>query len=134
MTNQEPQIKFSGKYHNGLGRRKRAIARVKLFEKGKGQFIVNKKQVAKPNPIWTQGLVLTGLDGKFDFTATVTGGGTTGQNEAIRLGIARAICNFDKNYRPVLRKAELLTRDPREKERKKPGLRRARRAPQWAKR
>ena len=79
-------------------------------------------------------LVLTGLTDKVDITVKVVGGGAEGQKQAIRHGIARAVIKYDPETRSVLKKAGLLTRDPREKEHKNPGLKRARRAPQWAKR
>lgn len=116
-----------------VGRRKRAVARVRMTP-GTGKITVNEKLLATKDIVMEEPLVLTGLTGKFDITVKVLGGGVTGQVGAIRHGIARAILKSDPETRLVLKKAGLLTRDPREKERKKPGLRRARRAPQWAKR
>ena len=119
-------------YFYGLGRRKTAIARVRLVP-GKGAVTVNGEQV-EPNADYIAPLTLTGQEGKFDLSAVVSGGGMISQVEAIRLGVARALVELDETLKQSLRKAGYLTRDPREKERKKPGLKRARRAPQWAKR
>jgi small subunit ribosomal protein S9 len=119
-------------YNYGLGRRKTAIARVRITP-GKGAISVNGKAV-EPNETYTAPFQIVGQSDKFDVTAVVTGGGMTSQAEAIRLGIARSLLNLDESFKQSLRKAGLLTRDPRAKERKKPGLRGARRAPQWAKR
>ena len=116
----------------GHGSRKRASARVRLY-KGSGKVLINDKE-ATADPVVMAPLTLAGLEGKFDVSARVVGGGMTGQKEAIRHGIARALVVHDPNLRPTMRKAGFLTRDPREKERKKPGLKRARRAPQWQKR
>lgn len=116
-----------------VGRRKRAVARVRLTP-GSGTLTVNDRLLSAPDLVMEEPLVLTGLTGKFDITVKVVGGGVSGQAGAIRHGIARAILKHDPETRLVLKKAGLLTRDPREKERKKPGLKRARRAPQWAKR
>lgn len=119
-------------FYYAHGARKRASARVRLY-KGTGKVLINKKEVT-PNPLMIAPLVLAGLDKKFDVSARVAGGGMTGQLEAVRHGIARALVVFDPDLRSTMRKAGYLTRDPREKERKKPGLKRARRAPQWQKR
>ena len=117
----------------GTGRRKSSVARVRLIPVNKkpleeyfGMEIV-KREVKRPFEI-------AGCEGKFDVIATVTGGGFTGQAGAIRHGISRALLEADAEYRPVLKSAGYLTRDPRMKERKKPGLRKARRAPQFSKR
>lgn len=125
--------KNQSKYYLGIGRRKSAIARVRIIP-GKGQFLINNKEIPEPSPKLLNALVSTGQLGKFDISAIVNGGGFASQEDAISLGIAKAIIEFDESYRPTLRKADLLTRDPREKERKKPGLKRARKAPQWQKR
>lgn len=122
-----------GRYFEGLGRRKRSIARVRLYSGGKGKFIVNGKE-KEGDRVWLEPLDLLGLKNQFDCTIIVSGGGRVGQKEAIRLGMSRALVKYDEKLRPNLRKAGFLTRDPREKERKKPGLKRARRAPQWQKR
>ncbi|TSC65472.1 MAG: small subunit ribosomal protein S9 [Candidatus Berkelbacteria bacterium Gr01-1014_85] len=120
------------KYFFGLGRRKTATARVRLVP-GNGALIINEKPV-EPNKFIDVPLVLVGQAGKFDIHAHVNGGGMVSQIEAIRLGVSRALIELDANVRSSLRKNGLLTRDPRIKERKKPGLKGARRAPQWAKR
>jgi Ribosomal protein S9 len=123
----------------GTGRRKSSIARV-YIKPGKGTITVNKRDLDEYFGLETLKVVvrqpLVVVDGlnKFDITVTVKGGGTTGQAGAIRHGIARALCKVDEEYRPVLKKAGYLTRDPRMKERKKYGLKGARRAPQFSKR
>ena len=123
----------------GTGRRKKSIARVYLTP-GKGQITVNKRDIEDYFGLETlkvvvrQPLEATDTTGKFDINITVKGGGFTGQAGAIRHGIARALCEADAEFRPVLKKAGYLTRDPRMKERKKYGLKGARRAPQFSKR
>lgn len=126
--------------YQGTGRRKSSVARVRLIP-GKGEILVNKKpldeyfgmellkrEVRRPFSV-------AGCEGKFDIVATVHGGGTTGQAGALRHGISRALCEADKEaYRPALKSAGFLTRDPRMKERKKYGLKKARRASQFSKR
>lgn len=121
------------KYWSATGRRKRASAFVKIFS-GTGQATINKNMIEKPEPVYLAPLKLLGLEKKFDLTAQVKGGGKIAQKTAICLGVARALVKKDSELKPTLRKAGFLTRDPREKERKKPGLKRARRAPQWQKR
>ncbi|MBI2590140.1 30S ribosomal protein S9 [Candidatus Berkelbacteria bacterium] len=116
-----------------VGRRKRAVARVRLST-GKGAITINERQLSTQNSIILEPLQLVDLTDKVDVSVKVLGGGKVGQCGAIRHGIARALAEFDPETRATLKKAGLLTRDPREKERKKPGLKRARRAPQWAKR
>lgn len=130
----------SRSYYYGRGRRKEASARVRVYFT-KGDSIINKKSVvdyfSKNDTlvsVISEPLVLTGNADKTHVTATVVGGGTAGQADAIRLGVARALVEYDESYRTVLKKAGLLTRDPREKERKKYGLKRARKAPQFSKR
>ena len=124
---------------HGVGRRKSAVARVYLIE-GNGKITVNGKSVEEyfvdAISVFTvkQPLVLTETADKFDVVITVVGGGITGQAGACRHGIARALLEEDADYRPVLKKAGYLTRDPRMKERKKYGLKAARRAPQFSKR
>ena len=123
----------------GTGRRKKSVARVYLTP-GTGVITVNKRSVDEYFGLETlklllrQPLTLTETADKFDVTVTVRGGGYTGQAGAVRHGIARALCEADPGYRPVLKKAGFLTRDPRMKERKKYGLKAARRAPQFSKR
>lgn len=121
-----------GKYFYGLGRRKSAVAKVRLYE-GKGRLIINNKDI-KEKTEYFKSLELTGNDKKFDISAHVSGGGKSSWIDAINLGVARALEVFDKEYRQTLKKHGLLKRDPRKKERKKPGLRKARRAPQFSKR
>ncbi|MDR1205859.1 MAG: 30S ribosomal protein S9 [Peptococcaceae bacterium] len=125
--------------YQGTGRRKTSVARVRLIP-GEGKVIVNKRPLNEYfgkktlEMIVRQPLALTSAEGKFDVLANVHGGGITGQAGAVRLGIARALLKFDAEIRPVLKKAGFLTRDPRMKERKKYGLKGARRAPQFSKR
>ena len=124
---------------SATGRRKKAIAQVVLVP-GNGNFTVNGKSLDEYFGLETlryicrQPMELTGADKKFDVSVKVVGGGFTGQAGAIRHGIARALLTVDAEFRPVLKKAGFLTRDPRMKERKKYGLKKARRAPQFSKR
>jgi small subunit ribosomal protein S9 len=120
-------------YNYATGRRKAAVARVRLYPQGSGKITVNDKAVTAGEQAYLAPLKLVGLSAA-DLTVKVQGGGFSGQEEAIRHGVARAIIELDETYRTTLRKAGYLTRDPREKERKKPGLKGARRAPQWSKR
>lgn len=128
------------KYIEAVGRRKKAIARVRLFQKGKGEITVNEKTSNDFFPLFSlqemlKGpFVAIGAEGKFDVSAKVTGGGIAGQAESVRLGIARALVKLDPELRTSLKKLGYLKRDPRVRERKKPGLKAARRAPQWSKR
>ena len=123
----------------GTGRRKSSVARVYIMP-GTGKITINKRSLDEYFGLDTlklivnQPLVLTQNVGKLDILVNVCGGGTTGQAGAIRHGISRALCEMDIEYRPVLKKAGFLTRDPRMKERKKYGLKSARRAPQFSKR
>lgn len=123
----------------GTGRRKKSIARVYLVP-GKGNITINKRDIndyfglETLKVITRQPLATTETLDKFDVIVNVHGGGTTGQAGAIRHGISRALCQADSDYRPALKKAGFLTRDPRMKERKKYGLKAARRAPQFSKR
>ena len=123
----------------GTGRRKKAVARVYLIP-GKGDIIINKRTIDDYFGLDTlkmivrQPLVATQTQDKFDVKVNVFGGGYTGQAGAIRHGISRALLTVDSEYRPTLKKAGFLTRDPRMKERKKYGLKGARRAPQFSKR
>src|SRR5690554_677032 len=105
-----------------VGRRKTAIARIRL-QAGKGLVVVNDKEIKDLHPSIKEPLELTGLTKKVDFTVKVIGGGENGQIEAIRHGVARALVKFDPESKKTLKKAGFLTRDPRAKERKKPGLR-----------
>ncbi|MBR5502781.1 MAG: 30S ribosomal protein S9 [Oscillospiraceae bacterium] len=123
----------------GTGRRKTSVARVRLYN-GTGNITVNGRDINDYFGLDTlkyivkQPLELTGLTGKFDVVINVNGGGLAGQAGAVRHGIARALLLFDENLRGSLKKAGFLTRDPRMKERKKYGLKAARRAPQFSKR
>ncbi|MBM7700980.1 30S ribosomal protein S9 [Kurthia huakuii] len=123
----------------GTGRRKSSTARVRLVP-GEGKIVINNRAVENYVPFETlraiikQPLVATETLGSYDIFVNVNGGGFTGQAGAIRHGIARALLTVDPDFRPALKSAGLLTRDPRMKERKKPGLRGARRAPQFSKR
>ena len=122
-----------------IGRRKSAVARIYL-SKGKGDIIVNGKDYKDYFPVdsmqykLSQPFQITDLLKKYDVTVNVNGGGTTGQAEAIRLAISRALCEVDNNNRPVLKSEGLLTRDARVVERKKPGQKKARKKFQWVKR
>lgn len=123
----------------GTGRRKSSVARVRVYN-GTGAVTINGRDIDDYFGLETlklivrQPLNLTGTTDKFDIVCRVAGGGVTGQAGAIRHGIARALLQYDESLRPALKKAGLLTRDPRMKERKKYGLKAARRAPQFSKR
>ncbi len=126
-------------YTEAIGRRKTASARVRLYP-GTGEIVVNDKPMEEyfgrplDQMILRQPLTLTGTAATYNISVKVHGGGEGGQASAVRLGIARALCEIDSNMRPTLKAAGFLTRDPRAKERKKPGLKRARKAPQYTKR
>ena len=125
--------------YNAVGRRKKAIARVRLIP-GEGTIGINKRELDNYFGLETlktvvrQPMTLTETTGRFDVIVTVHGGGYTGQAGAIRHGIARALVKADEELKPAIKKAGFLTRDPRMKERKKYGLKAARRAPQFSKR
>lgn len=127
-------------YYYGVGRRKTATAQVRLYPGGEGKIIVNDRKVEEYFPRSrdliqiTAPLKVTATEGQFTISVQVRGGGITGQAEAVRHGIARALLAANPDYRPLLRKGGFLTRDARAKERKKPGLKRARKAPQYTKR
>ncbi len=128
------------RYFEGVGRRKTAVARVRIYP-GDGKFIVNGKPVEEyfGNRLLYHKMVfapleLTNTQGKFNVLVKVRGGGISGQAGAVRHGLARALEKWDPELRPILKKAGFLTRDPRVKERKKAGLKRARKAPQYTKR
>ena len=127
-------------YHYGTGRRKYSVARVRVYENGTGSIIINGRDIDEYFGLDTlkllvrQPLAATDLLGKVDMVITVAGGGVSGQAGAIRHGVARALLGMNAEYRAVLKAAGFLTRDPRMKERKKPGLKKARRAPQFSKR
>ena len=124
----------------GTGRRKKAIARVRLIPGGNGTIVINDRAFEDYFPQGTlqyivkQPLVAVEAEAKYDVMVNVIGGGYTGQAGAIRLGVARALLEAEENSRPTLKAAGFLTRDPRAKERQKYGLKKARRAPQFSKR
>ena len=134
-----PKAKTDKIVFYGTGRRKSSIARVRLVE-GKGTITINGKDIDEYlgqetlKVIVRQPLTATNTTDKFDVICTVQGGGFTGQAGAIRLGVARALLEANSEYRPILKSAGFLTRDPRMKERKKYGLKKARKAPQFSKR
>ena len=126
-------------YFYGTGRRKESVARVRVYS-GTGKIIINDRDIDDYFGLETlklivrQPLAVAGVEGKFDIVVRVSGGGVSGQAGAIRHGLSRALLVYDENLRPELKKAGFLTRDPRMKERKKYGLKAARRAPQFSKR
>ena len=126
-------------YFYGTGRRKKSVARVRVYP-GTGMITINKRSIDEYFGLETLKLIVnqpyevTDTVGKFDIVANVNGGGFSGQAGAIRHGVARALLSADETYKPALKKAGFLTRDPRMKERKKYGLKAARRAPQFSKR
>ena len=126
-------------YFYGTGRRKKSVARVRVYA-GSGKITINNRDIDDYFGLETlklivrQPLALTGTADKFDIVCNVQGGGVTGQAGAIRHGLSRALLQYDENLRPALKKAGFLTRDPRMKERKKYGLKGPRRAPQFSKR
>lgn len=127
-------------YYEAVGRRKAATARVRLFPGGDGTIVVNDRPLEEHftwGPVVAalkEPLKVTQTENRFNIGVKVKGGGFRGQADAIRLGIGRALVKADPELRPILRKGGYLTRDPRVKERKKPGLKRARKAPQYTKR
>jgi small subunit ribosomal protein S9 len=131
---------ISAQYYEGIGRRKSASARVRLFPGGTGNIIINDKDGRDYLPregdveIFLLPLTDLGQENAYDITIKVNGGGVSGQRDAIQLGVARALLKIDPDLRPRLRAGGYLTRDSREKERKKPGLKRARKAPTYTKR
>jgi small subunit ribosomal protein S9 len=131
---------MSAQYYEGIGRRKQASARVRLFPGGTGNLIINDKDGGDymsrfgDVDILLEPLRLIGQDKHYNISVHVSGGGVTGQRDAIRLGIARALLQIDPDLKPSLKASKFLTRDARVKERKKPGLKRARKAPTYTKR
>jgi len=127
-------------YYEGIGRRKTATARVRLWPGGNGTVIINDKPGDDFLPrtgdleIALEPLRVVGQEAAYNVTVKVNGGGVTGQRDAIQLGLARALLKIEPEWRNSLRQNELLSRDPRIKERKKPGLKRARKAPTYTKR
>ena len=126
-------------YFYGTGRRKHSVARVRVYN-GTGKITINDRDIDDYFGLETlklvvrQPLTLAEVEGKFDIVVRVAGGGVSGQAGAIRHGLSRALLQYDENLRTILKKAGFLTRDPRMKERKKYGLKAARRAPQFSKR
>lgn len=137
-----PEQLEGARYYEGIGRRKRSSARVRIYPEVKDNppFIVNGKDVRDYFPRFGDFKVLTGpledseMGGAMAVTVLIEGGGITGQRDSVRLGLARALVEYDEELRGVLREHGHLTRDPRVKERKKPGLKRARKAPTYTKR
>ncbi len=131
---------FASQYYEGIGRRKSASARVRLYPGGSGNVIVNDKEAQEYLPregdvqIMMRPLTTVGQETQYDISVHVDGGGITGQRDAIQLGIARALLKVDPDLRSALKPKGFLTRDARVKERKKPGLKRARKAPTYTKR
>lgn len=130
---------FSGKYIKAVGRRKQSVAKVRLYEGGKGIIMVNGLKAnqyfaGEGSSLIAQPLKATGHARDFNFSVLAQGGGKQGQVGAVRLGISRALLAFDPATKEALKVNGFLTRDPRQVERKKPGLRKARKSPQWSKR
>jgi len=136
----KPEKKIKRDYLYAVGRRKTSVARIRLYKNGSGKLIINKKEHKLYFPslefqkIVTLPINAIRPEGKLDFIIKVMGGGKRGQAESIRHGLARVLTIYNPEYRKTLKKLGYLTRDAREKERKKYGLKRARRAPQWQKR
>lgn len=133
--------KYSGRqYIQTIGRHKSAVAITRLYKSGKGNIIVNNREIDKYFPtlelkkVVRDPVIAAGQEGKLDFTIKINGGGTRGQALAARLGVARALVEMNSELKKTLKKPGYLTRDSRKKERKKFGLKGARRAPQWSKR
>jgi small subunit ribosomal protein S9 len=138
-TKKEESAKFKGKFIKAIGRRKTSVAQVRIYKSGQGAMAVNGLRLNEyfsedKVSIVTQPLKLTGHVRDIDLSVLVKGGGKKSQSEAIRHGIARALTSFDDGSSETIRAKGWLTRDARKKERKKPGLKKARRAPQWSKR
>lgn len=131
---------MSAQYYEGIGRRKESTARVRLFPGGTGRIVINDRDgneyISREGDmeIILQPLTVIGQERNYDISVHVNGGGVSGQRDAIRLGVARALLKIDPELRTAMRDNELLTRDARVKERKKPGLKRARKAPTYTKR
>jgi small subunit ribosomal protein S9 len=132
-------VKFKGSFISAIGRRKSSIASVRLYKKGNGVIMINEKKFnsyftgEKGNAI-KQPLKLTGHARDLNISVAVKGGGMNGQAEAVKHAISKALVILDEELKPALKAKKMLTRDARIKERKKPGLKKARKAPQWAKR
>jgi small subunit ribosomal protein S9 len=131
---------MSTQYHEGIGRRKTATARVRIWIGGNGSVIINDKPgqefLPREGDLETAlaPLRAVGQEAAYNVTVRVNGGGSSGQRDAIQLGLARALLKVEPDWRNVLRQGDFLSRDPRIKERKKPGLKRARKAPTYTKR
>ena len=141
ITTPTPTKKSSVKqYYYGTGRRKTSVAQVRIYKDGKGEFTVNDREVNDYFPLKemietiNSPFKITSTAKKFDISIKVSGGGVMSQAQAVRHGISRALLEYNDALRTTLKKAGFLTRDARQKERKKPGLHRARRAPQFSKR
>ncbi len=136
----EKEIKFEGEYIRGLGRRKESVAQARLYVRGKGRVFVNNKPMKEyfTTLVRQQSvmgpLTKIGMNETADVSVKVSGGGQTGQADATQLAIARALLKMDEELRATLKSEGFLSRDQRAKARKKPGLKKARRAPQWSKR
>lgn len=135
----EEAVKFKGRYIEAVGKRKTATAQVRLYKNGTGVIMINDMKMSKyftPSNamVVNQILKLTGHARDLNFSVKTTGGGKHAQAQAVMLGIARALVESNEELRPVIKTKGWLSRDARKKERKKPGLKKARRAPQWAKR
>ena len=131
--------KFKGKFIAATGKRKTAAAQVRLYKSGSGIIVVNGMKASQYFPanlvtVLNQPLKIAGLSKDLDFSVVVNGGGKSGQADAVKLGISNALPEHNEELRASLKAKDLFTRDSREKERKKPGLRKARKAPQWSKR
>lgn len=131
---------MANQYYEGIGRRKRATARVRIWPGGNGTVVINDKPGEEFLPrvgdlsLAMEPLRAVGQEAAYNVTVKVNGGGITGQRDAIILGLARALVEVEPTWRSTLRQGEFLSRDPRVKERKKPGLKRARKAPTYTKR
>lgn len=140
MVRKTEKKKKTIKYYEAVGRRKTAVARVRLYPKGEKGITINNRSLREYFPLFEDQkkvrdpLLLTDSLDEVGITAVIKGGGVTAQAEALRHGISRALVLYNPNFRKKLRDAGFLTRDPRMRERKKFGLKRARRAPQWQKR
>jgi len=139
QTDKEEPTKLKGRYISAIGKRKTAAARIRMYKKGNGVFIVNNDKISsyfKPQDqiIVRQPLKLSGLLRDLNFSILVRGGGKKSQAEAVRHGIVRALIELNSELKPSFKAKGWTTRDARIKERKKPGLKKARRAPQWSKR
>jgi small subunit ribosomal protein S9 len=135
----EEKVEFKGKYISAVGKRKTAVARIRLYKKGKGVMVINNDKPSKyfsqdKIAVAQQPLKLTSLIRDLDISVVVAGGGVRSQAEAIRHGISRALVLMDEKLKDQIKTKGFLKRDPRKKERKKPGLKKARKAPQWSKR